>query len=88
MMTQEELQKQLQESCEKLQQKNNESILKVQTNFLNYLGAKKQLLETRIPEAVKRFQRTTIIMLILQSIFMFQGLAAAYIVVSRFSIQF
>lgn len=51
---------------------------------MNYLGAKKQLLETRIPEAVKRFQKTTIIMLILQSIFMFQGLAAAFIVVYPF----
>lgn len=56
----------------------------MRNNLFDYMETEKQLLENRIPKGINRFQKITLIMLILQSIFMFQGLAAAYIVVYPF----
>ena len=48
------------------------------------METKKQLLENRIPKGINRFQKITLIMLILQAVFMFQGLPAALVVIWPF----
>ena len=53
----------------------------MRNNLFDYMETKKQLLENRIPKGINRFQKITLIMLILQAVFMFQGLPAALVVI-------
>lgn len=56
----------------------------MRNNLFDYMETEKQLLENRIPKGINRFQKITLIMLILQAVFMFQGLPAALVVIWPF----
>ena len=56
----------------------------MRNNLFDYMETEKQLLENRIPKGINRFQKITLIMLILQAVFIFQGLPAALVVIWPF----